>query len=249
VNLPEALASLVEVATTVRAEDLSGVLPPAEGGRAAAVLLLFWSDPEAGVQVLLIERSTDLRSHAGQPAFPGGAVDPDDAGPVAAALRETVEETGLDPAGVEILAMLPDLYIPVSDYVVTPVLAWWRRPSPVAPMDAAEVAAVHLVKVADLLDPANRLQVRHRTGIVMPAFRVNGMLVWGFTAGLLDQLLRLSGWERPWSRNHIENLPDDVIRLASRLKPVDERSEEHKRTRVLRTFGQAGVSALAEDQR
>ncbi|HEX3827618.1 MAG TPA: CoA pyrophosphatase [Sporichthyaceae bacterium] len=229
-NLPESLASLVEVATTVRAEDLSGVLPPAEGGRAAAVLLLFWSDPEAGVQVLLIERSSDLRRHAGQPAFPGGVIDPDDTGPAAAALRETVEETGLDPAGVEILATLPDLYIPVSDYVVTPVLAWWRKPSAVAPVDVAEVAAVHLVKVADLVDPANRLQVRHRaTGTVMPAFRVNGMLVWGFTAGLLDRLLRLSGWERPWSRNLVEDLPDDVVRLA------------------MRTFDAATVSALAED--
>jgi 8-oxo-dGTP pyrophosphatase MutT (NUDIX family) len=230
VNLPESLASLVEVATKVRAEDLSGMLPPAGGGRAAAVLLLFWSDPEVGVQVLLIERSTDLRRHAGQPAFPGGAVDPGDAGPAAAALRETVEETGLDPAGVEILATLPDLYIPVSDYLVTPVLAWWRKPSPVAPVDAVEVAAVHLVKIADLADPANRLQVRHRTGTVMPAFRVNGMLVWGFTAGLLDRLLRLSGWERPWARNQVEDLPDDVIRLA------------------MRTFDHATVSALAEDQ-
>jgi 8-oxo-dGTP pyrophosphatase MutT (NUDIX family) len=216
VNLPESLASLVEVTTTVRAEDLAVAVPPAEGGRAAAVLLLFWSDPDAGVQVLLIERSTDLRRHAGQPAFPGGAVDPGDTGPAAAALRETVEETGLDPAGVEILANLPDLYIPVSGYVVTPVLAWWRQPSPVAPVDPAEVAAVHMVKVSDLVDPANRLQVRHRTGVVMPAFRVNGMLVWGFTAGLLDRLLRLAGWERPWARDHVEDLPADVLRLAMR---------------------------------
>ena len=54
--------------------------------------------------MLLIERAADMRSHAGQPAFPGGAVDATDAGPVATALREAQEETGLDPAGVEVFA-------------------------------------------------------------------------------------------------------------------------------------------------
>jgi 8-oxo-dGTP pyrophosphatase MutT (NUDIX family) len=228
-NLPESLASLADAATTVCAEDLANALPPGEVGRPAAVLLLFWSDPEAGMQVLLIERSTGLRRHAGQPAFPGGAVDPGDAGPAAAALRETVEETGLDAAGVAVLATLPALYIPVSGYVVTPVLAWWRQPSPVGPVDVAEVAAVHRVKVADLVNPANRLQVRHRTGTVMPAFRVNGMLVWGFTAGLLDRLLRLAGWERPWSRGQVEDLPAEVVALA------------------MRSFDDAAISALAEE--
>lgn len=219
-NLPEPFASLLEVATTARAEDLAVALPPAQGGRPAAVLLLFWVDPVAGLQVLLIERSSDLRSHAGQPAFPGGAIDPDDAGPAGAAVRETVEETGLDAAGVEVLATLPELYIPVSGYLVTPVLAWWREPSPVAAVDVAEVAAVHAVRVDDLLDPANRLMVRHRSGFIGPAFRVNGMLVWGFTANLLDRLLRLAGWERPWARDDVSELPDDVIRLA--MRSLDE---------------------------
>ena len=78
-----------------------------DGGRPGAVLVLFGEDPDAGPDILLIERAHDMRSHAGQPAFPGGAVDDDDSGPVAAALREAVEETGLDPAGVDVLAELP----------------------------------------------------------------------------------------------------------------------------------------------
>jgi len=212
VNLPEWLDPLVEVAASARAEELSTFVPPEEGGRSSAVLLLFWRDEANGIQILLIERATGLRRHAGQPAFPGGAVDTDDPGPEAAAVRETVEETGLDPAGVRVFAKLPDLYIPFSDYVVTPVLAWWRVPSPVSVVDPTEVAAVHAVALRDLVDPANRLMVRHPpTGRVMPGFRVNGMLVWGFTAVLLDRLLRLAGWERPWAIDRIEDLPAELV--------------------------------------
>ena len=160
----------------VPAAEFTALVAPADG-RAAAVLLLFWED-ERGRQVLLIERSAGLRSHAGQPAFPGGAQDPGDDGAVGAALREAAEEVGLDPAGVVVVATLPELWVPVSGFVVTPVLAWWTRPVPLAPVDPAEVAAVHPVAVEDLLDPANRLRVVHPpSGRTSPAFRVAGMLL------------------------------------------------------------------------
>jgi 8-oxo-dGTP pyrophosphatase MutT (NUDIX family) len=144
-----------------------------------------------------------MRSHAGQPAFPGGALDPQDSGPVAAALREAQEETGLDPAGVEVLHELPQLWLPPSNFVVTPVLAYWREPSPVAAMDPAEVASVHRVPLAELTDPANRVKVRHPSGYIGDGFEVQGMLVWGFTAGLLDRIIALAGWERPWDSGRI----------------------------------------------
>ncbi len=220
VDLPDWTSPLVRVLETVRPEDVEMIRRPEDGGRLSAVLLLFWLEAERGIQVLMIERSDRLRSHAGQPAFPGGAIDPDDAGPVGAALRETVEETGLDPSGVEIFGALPDLFIPVSNYVVTPVLGWWRERSPVAPMDAAEVAAVHAVSISDLVDPDNRMRVRHiASGRVMPGFAVNGMLVWGFTAWVLDLVLRLAGWEQPWARDHVVDLPDEAVALASRTDP------------------------------
>ena len=151
-----------------------------------------------------------MRSHAGQPAFPGGALDPEDDGPVAAALREAHEETGVDPSGVEVFAALPDLWLPPSGFVVTPVLGWWREPSPVWARDPAEVAAVHRVPLEELLEPAHRFQVRHPSGYVGPAFGVRGMVVWGFTAGLLDRMLWLAGWERPWDRDRTEDLPPDA---------------------------------------
>jgi 8-oxo-dGTP pyrophosphatase MutT (NUDIX family) len=209
--LPGWVRTLAELPGTVRAEQLSRFVPPPGAGRHSAVLMLFGEGP-AGRDVLLIERAHDMRSHAGQPAFPGGMVDAEDPGPVAAALREAVEETGLDPAGVHVLGVLPDLWLPPSEVVVTPVLAWWRQPSRVAVVDPREVASVHRVPLEHLLDPANRLRVRHPAGYVGAAFTVNGLLVWGFTAGLLDRVLELAGWERPWDAGRVADLPGEPPR-------------------------------------
>jgi 8-oxo-dGTP pyrophosphatase MutT (NUDIX family) len=194
---------------SVRADQLSRFEPPPGHGRRSAVLILFAGagDGPDGVDVLLTERASTLRSHAGQVAFPGGRIDPDDAGPGAAAVREAVEETGLHPDGVEVLAELPDLYLPVSDYAVTPVLAWWHTPSAIGVGDPAEVSRVARVPVDELVDPANRFQAVHPTGFVGPAFRAGGLFVWGFTAGLLDRVLHLAGWERPWDRTRLQDVP------------------------------------------
>ncbi|GAA1154252.1 CoA pyrophosphatase [Streptomyces hebeiensis] len=204
-GLPDWLAPVVRAARTVKPEQLSRFLPPTGGGgRQSAVLILF-GEGDRGPELLLMERAGSLRSHAGQPSFPGGALDPQDgdpegAGPLRAALREAEEETGLDPSGVQLFAVLPKLYIPVSGFVVTPVLGWWRRPSPVGVVDPAETARVFTVPVADLTDPANRATALHPRGHQGPAFLVASALVWGFTAGVIDRLLHFAGWERPWDR-------------------------------------------------
>ena len=201
--MPGWLQPLAVAAAAVTAEQLSRFVPPDDGGRESAVLILLGEGP-AGPDLLLIERAADMRSHPGQPAFPGGAIDPGDDGPVAAALREALEETGLDPAGVDVFATLPELWLPPSGFVVTPVLGWWRSPTPVHAAAPAEVAAVHRVPLAELADPANRLRLTHPSGYVGSAFRVRGMLVWGFTGGLLDRLLALGGWELPWDVSRLE---------------------------------------------
>lgn len=203
-GLPEWLAPVAATVASVRPEQLSRFLPPPTGGRPSAVLILF-GEGEQGPEILLLERASSLRSHAGQPSFPGGVIDPADGDPngdgaLRAALREAEEETGLDPEGVQLFGVLPKLYIPVSGFVVTPVLGWWRKPSPVGAVDPAETARVFAVPVTDLTDPDNRRTVAHPSGYRGPAFLVADVLVWGFTAGLIDRILHFSGWERPWDR-------------------------------------------------
>lgn len=161
------------------------------------MLALFGEGPE-GPDLLLIQRASTMRAHAGQPAFPGGAIDDDDGGPAAAALREAHEEVGLDPAGVAVIATLPPIYLPPSGFTVHTVLGWWHEPCAVAPADPAEVAAVERVPIAELVDPANRGEVTLLPGYTSPAFQVRGLLVWGFTAGLIDKILGFGGWARPW---------------------------------------------------
>ncbi|MFC0643715.1 NUDIX hydrolase [Cellulomonas phragmiteti] len=161
----------------------------------------------AELDVLLQRRSATLAHHPGQVAFPGGGIDPGDDGPVGAALREAVEETGLDPSGVDVLGTLADVPLPVSDNLVTPVLAWWAVPSRVAAVDHREAVDVFRAPVADLVDPARRGVVVHRAGAGRartPAFELDdGVVVWGFTALVLAGVLDAAGWAVPWDASRL----------------------------------------------
>ena len=198
----------------------SRFLPPDQGARASAVLILFGPCPEGGEDVVLTERSHSMRSHAGQVSFPGGAIDPVDSGPVAAALREAHEEVGLDPAGVQIVAQLPALYLPPSNFVVTPVLGWWAQTSPISVVDDLEVARVLRAPLSELTDPARRFTVSHPSGFVGPAFDIDGLLVWGFTAGLLSKVIELAGLERSWDTAEPRPLPAHLIGVPDRPTPA-----------------------------
>lgn len=198
----------------------------------------------ADLDVLLTQRAATLRSHPGQVAFPGGRLDPEDGDPhdpadrleligapvqaahLRAALREAHEETGLDPSGVEVLGALPPAPVPVSGHVVTPVVGWWSRPTPVDVVDHAESSLVFRTPLLDLVDPSRRHLAevrragpsfpakRHRS----PAFRIprritdpaggrDEVVVWGFTGILLDLVLEAAGWAVPWDRADIRPAP------------------------------------------
>jgi 8-oxo-dGTP pyrophosphatase MutT (NUDIX family) len=179
---------------------------PGRGARRSAVLVLFGvlddhlaragGPVAADLDVLLQRRSAAMTHHPGQISFPGGGIEPGET-PVQAALREAVEETGLQPSGVQVLGPLGELPLPVSDNLVTPVLAWWSQPSQVAAVDHAETVEVFRAPVADLLDPAHRATARRGTHST-PAFVLDDVLVWGFTGLVLSGLFDALGWTVPW---------------------------------------------------
>jgi 8-oxo-dGTP pyrophosphatase MutT (NUDIX family) len=194
-------------------------------GRDAAVLVLF-SGPHSDhppsqvpedADLLLTVRAGTLRHHAGQAAFPGGAADPGDAGPVATALREAQEETGIDPRRLHPLATLERMFIPPSGFHVVPVLAYSPDPGPVAVVDEAETAIVARVPVRAFLNPENRLMV-YRSGpgprYAGPAFLLNEMLVWGFTGQVISAMLDVAGWTRPWNTEDVRELDEAMALVA-----------------------------------
>ncbi|WP_372434939.1 NUDIX hydrolase [Actinotalea soli] len=198
-----------------------------QDARPAAVLILLGAldgrpahHPSPAVpqdlDVLLLGRSPALTHHPGQVSFPGGRLDPGDDGPVAAALREAVEETGLDRTGVDVLGTLAPVPVPVSRHLVTPVLAWWAAPSPVGVVDHAESSVVFRAPVADLIDPGRRRSATTYRGRPVgrtPAFLVDSLdggaphVVWGFTALLLDRVLDALGWAEPWDPSRTIEVP------------------------------------------
>lgn len=207
-GLPEWLgplrAALVDDERLLRAVALR---PGAGAGARAAAVLVLIGEGARGPQILFVERAATLRKHAGQIAFPGGASDPGDPDLVATALREAHEETGVDVDGIEQVGVLPPAHVAVSGFDVTTAVGWWRRPSAVGPADPREVASVILIPVAELVDPANRGRVRHPSGYSGPGFEAAGHLIWGVTAHLLDAVLDLAGWQRPWDTGRRLDIP------------------------------------------
>ena len=166
--------------------------PPGREGRPAAVLALLYPGEDGAARIVLIERPSYDGHHSGEIALPGGKVEPGDADPPGTALREAAEEVGLDPvaAGVRVVGQLDRLWIPVSDFHVTPVVALASGRPRLTPSDA-EVARILEPPVARFL-PDARIDVVERTVGTWPLryghFELDGRSVWGMTARVLSQL-------------------------------------------------------------
>ena len=162
---------------------------PAE--RIAAVLVPFYRDAAGELRVVLIERAPGGR-HGGQIALPGGNREPTDETLRDTALRETGEELGIDPGLIEVLGVRPPMRTRSTGYVVTPYIGRLRTPS--WRPQAAEVAAVLPMRVADLVDPAGAghsvMDFPAWAGpMEVPIRTVDGQVVWGLTLRILDDVL------------------------------------------------------------
>lgn len=213
VELPGWLHPVREAAAAITVHELTRFMPP-EGSdaRRGAVLMLF-GEGAAGGELLLTERAHHMRSHPGQVSFPGGSLDPGET-PVQAALREAQEETGLDPAGVHVFGELPELWLPPSNFAVTPVLGWWHEPTGVSVVSPDEVHDIHHVTIEELLDPDHRVMVRHPSGWLGPGFLIGpgrDVILWGFTGGIIARLFDFLGWSRPWDETRMRDLPAHML--------------------------------------
>jgi 8-oxo-dGTP pyrophosphatase MutT (NUDIX family) len=197
---------IVEKSADLAATDLSRFQPPKEQELRKSAILLLFGEANGGLDLTFIQRSTSLRHHPGQIAFPGGMMDATDENEIATALREAQEEIALEKTSVNILGVLPNLFVPVSEFIVTPVLAHWHSPHDVFPNDLAEVERVERIPLTEISNPNNRVSVRHSSGFVGPAFNVRDFVIWGFTGGLLDRLLAAYDLEEEWDSENIVDL-------------------------------------------
>ena len=199
-KLPDPLPAPPAVLMPVRTDGVTR-FPSArlqsEATRAAAVLVLVVPGGDGEARVILTERVDRGGHHSGEVSFPGGSAEPDDADVAATALREAREEVGLDAdaAGVRIVGVLEQFWIPVSDFRVTPVLAIAERP-PVLAASPSEVARIVEAPLAAFL-PDAEIEVVERTIRNWPlrygAYPVDGLRVWGATARVLGQLGAILG--------------------------------------------------------
>lgn len=214
-TIPAWLEPIRDGAQSISVDHLTRFMPPDDfDGRTGAVLLLF-GEKLTGPDLLLTERAHHMRSHPGQISFPGGAIEPGET-PEQAAVREAWEETGLVPGGVEIFGRLPELWLPPSNFAVTPVLGWWREEAPVAAKDPNEVHEVFRIPLDHLLHPDHRITVRHPSapGYTSPAFLMGedqDLILWGFTAGIIARLFDYVGWTRAWNTDDVRDLPARMV--------------------------------------
>ena len=220
---PAWLRPVEDAARSITVHDLTRFMPPEDSdARKGAVLMLFGEGP-AGPDLLLTERAHHMRSHPGQVSFPGGSIDPGET-PREAALREAEEETGLDPSGVDVFAELPELWLPPSNFAVTPLLAWWETETPVAVVDPDEVHAIYRAPIEELRDPEHRIRVRHPSGWLGPAFLIGDgkdVILWGFTAGIVSRLFDYVGWTEESEMNApVRDLPGYMLQGEPRRSDI-----------------------------
>lgn len=169
-------------------------MPAPLNARDAAVLVLIYFNDD-GPHLLLTQRKVYEGVHSGQVSFPGGKYEQGENDPVRVALRESFEETGVNPEMVEVIGLLSDLYIPPSNMLVRPVVAVAAR-EPEWNIDPWEVDSLLHIPLDDLSNPATikqgRYQVASGIEIAAPYFALAGKQIWGATAMILSEFCEVA---------------------------------------------------------
>ncbi|MDO1511759.1 CoA pyrophosphatase [Maribacter confluentis] len=187
-------ASQYKMAPQGRVADLKQINLTQKNPRKAAVMALFYPSEEKKTNLLLILRKTYKGVHSNQVGFPGGKVERIDNGLLNTALRETHEEVGVEPKDVTVVKELSTIFIPPSNFMVQPYMGLYKEPKPFRKQDK-EVETILEVPLLDFMDEkkivTKKLTTSYASNIEVPAFKLNGYIVWGATAMMLSEIKEL----------------------------------------------------------
>jgi 8-oxo-dGTP pyrophosphatase MutT (NUDIX family) len=166
-----------------------------EFARKSSVLILLFPDEQGEINTAFIKRVEYDGVHSGQVAFPGGQFEKTDIDLTATALREAEEEVGVKATSVTVIGKLSDLFVPPSNFIISPVLAKCLFRPEFIP-DGKEVAEVFTVPLKHFLNPQfkGEYEIPYRNGemIRIPGYYFKNFLIWGATAMILNELLQLA---------------------------------------------------------
>ncbi|MFS4456856.1 NUDIX hydrolase [Maribacter sp. 2304DJ31-5] len=184
-------ASHYKMAPEIRVKELLKARSQKKIPRRAAVLALFYPDRQRRTHLLFILRKTYEGVHSDQVAFPGGKTEEEDESLARTALRETHEEVGVHPNDVTLIREISEVYIPPSNFEVSPFIGLYKEPRPFVRQES-EVAELLEVSLTDFLSDTNivtkRLSTSYAKEIDVPAFKLNGYIVWGATAMMMNEI-------------------------------------------------------------
>lgn len=177
-----------------RLEELKRLDLEKKNPKRAGVVALFYPTINQQTNLLLILRKTYSGVHSNQVGFPGGKVEKSDTGILSTALRETQEEVGVAPDDITVIKKISELFIPPSNFIVEPFIGLYKNPKPFLKQDR-EVELLLEVPIIDFLDDTNvvskKLTTSYAVDIEVPAFELNGYIVWGATAMMLSEIKEL----------------------------------------------------------
>lgn len=183
-----------KMAPMERLQELKRVAQNADTARRAGVMSLFYPSEDMETKLILILRKTYKGVHSAQVGFPGGKLELEDNSLQDAALRETEEEVGVSREHISVLKKLTEIYIPPSNFFVQPFLGITTQLPKFIPQED-EVEALIEVTLQDFMDDLNittqTLSTSYATNLEVPAFKLNGHIVWGATAMMLNEVREL----------------------------------------------------------